>query len=48
MIKEEGLEVLEYKIKALDPNQNKAYKFLRCEQGEKINVKKVMERVKRT
>ena len=33
-------------MKALDPNQNEVYKFLGCEQGEKIDVKKVLERVK--
>ena len=33
-------------MKALDPNQNEVYKFLGCEQGEKIDVKKALERVK--
>ena len=47
MIKGEGLGVLEERMKALDPNQNEVYKFLGCEQGEEIDVNKVMERVKR-
>ena len=34
-------------MKALDPNQNKVYKFLGCQQGEKLMLKKVMERVKK-
>ena len=28
MMKGEGLELLEERMKALDPNQNKVYKFL--------------------
>ena len=36
MIKGEGLEVLEERMKALDPNQNEVYKFLGCEQEEKL------------
>ena len=47
MRKGEGLEVLDERMKALDPNQNEVYKFLRCEQGEKSDVKKMMERVKK-
>ena len=34
-------------MKASDPNQNEVYKFLGCEQGENIDVKKMMERVKK-
>ena len=30
MIKGEGLEVLEERMKSLDPNQNEVYKFLGC------------------
>ena len=41
-----GLTVLEEKMKALDPSRNENYKFLGCEQVDKINVKRVMERVK--
>ena len=32
---------------ALDPNKNEIYKFLGCEQTDKIDVKPVMERVKK-
>ena len=46
MVKGEGLTVLEEKMKALDPSQNEIYKFLGCEQADKIDVKRVMERVK--
>ena len=35
MIKEEGIEVLEERMKALDSNQNEVYKFLGCEQRGK-------------
>ena len=42
MIKGEGEE----KMDALDPNKNEIYKFLGCEQADKIQVKRVMERVK--
>ena len=47
MIKGEGLAVLEEKMDALDPNKNEIYKFLGCEQANKIYVKRVMERVKK-
>ena len=47
MIKGEGLTVLEEKMKALDPNKNEIYTFLGCEQANKIDVKRVMERVKK-
>ena len=47
MIKGEGLTVLEEKMKALDPNKNEIYMFLGCEQANKIDVKRVMERVKK-
>ena len=46
MIKGEGLAVLEEKMDALDPNKNEIYKFLRCEQADKNDVKWVVERVK--
>ena len=46
MIKGEGLSVLEEKMKALDPEQREIYKFLGCEQAEKIDMERVMERVK--
>ena len=47
MIKGEGFSALEEKIDALDPNKNEIYKFLGCEQADKIDVKRVMERVKK-
>ena len=47
MIKGEGLTVLEEKMEALDPNKNEIYAFLGCEQANKIDVKRVMERVKK-
>ena len=46
MIKGEGLAVLEEKMDALDPNKNEIYKFLWCEQADKIDVRWVIERVK--
>ena len=45
MIKGEGLAVLEVKMDAIDPDKNEIYKFLGCEQADKVNVKRVMERV---
>ena len=47
MIKGEGLAVLEENMDALDPNKNEIYKLLGCEQADKIDVKRVMERVKK-
>ena len=32
---------------SLDPNKNEIYKFLGCEQADKIDAKRVMERVKK-
>ncbi len=46
MVKGEGLAIFEWRMKALDPEQNEVYKFLGCEQGDKIDVKRVMQRVK--
>ena len=47
MVKGDGLTVLEKKMKAPDPNRNEIYKFLGWKQAEKIDVKRVMERVKK-
>ena len=47
MIKGERLTVLEEKMEALDPNKNEIYTFFGCEQANKIDVKRVMERVKK-
>ena len=46
MVKSEGLQVLEEKMNALDPDKNEIYKFLGCEQENGIDVDCVMERVK--
>ena len=46
MVKGIGLAVLEEKMKALDSSSNENYKFFGCEQADKINVKRVIERVK--
>ena len=46
MKKGEGLNVIEEKMKALDPEQREIYKFLGCEQAEKIDMERVMARVK--
>ena len=40
-------ERLEEKMDALDPNKKEIYKFLGSEQADKIDVKRVMERVKK-
>ena len=42
MIKGEGLSVLEEKMKALDLEQREIYKFLGCEQAEKIDMERVI------
>ena len=41
MVKGEGLDVLEERMRAMKPDENEVYKFLGCEQ-----VAKVLERVK--
>ena len=46
-IKGEGLAVFGEKMDALDSNKNEIYKFLGYEQADKIDVKRVMERVKK-
>ena len=46
MVKGDGLAVPEERMKALDPEQNEVYTFLGCEQGDKIDVRRVMQRVK--
>lgn len=45
MVKSEGLDILEERMKALDPETSETYKFLGCEQGKKIDKEKVLERV---
>ena len=46
MAKVKGLQVLEERMEVLEPGKNQSYKFLGCEQSDKINVEKVMSRVK--
>ena len=46
MIKGEGLEVLEERMKVMDPDENEIYKFLGIEQADGIKMKRVFERVK--
>ena len=47
MVRREGLPVLEEKLKVLDPDKNHVYTFFGCEQSDDIDVKKVLERVKK-
>ena len=44
--KGEGLEVLEERMKAIDPDENEIYKFLGIKQGDEIKTEKVFERIK--
>ena len=44
IIKEDGLQILQERINALDPKKNEIYRFLGCERPETIDIKKVMER----
>lgn len=44
MINGERLQILQERMRALDPNEHEIYTFLGCEQAERINMKKVMER----
>ena len=46
MVRGERLEVLEEKMKMMDPDKNEIYKFLGIEQTHGIKTKKVFERVK--
>ena len=46
MVKGEGLNVLEDKMRALDPDENDIYILLGVEQAEGIKVKEVLIRVK--
>ena len=48
MVKGEGLAVLEESMKTLDPEQNEVHKLLGCEQGNKIDFKSVMQRMKKS
>ena len=46
MVRGEGLEVLEERMKTTDLDENEIYKFLAIEQADRIETKKVFERVK--
>ena len=46
MVKGEGLQVLEERMKTIDPDENEIYKFLGIEQVDGIRMKTVHERVK--
>ena len=46
MVRGEGLEVQEKRIKTIDSGKNEIYKFLGIEQADGIKAKKVFERVK--
>ena len=46
MVRGEGLEGLEERMKTMDPDENEIYKFLGTEQADGIKTKKVCERMK--
>ena len=46
MVRAEGLQVLEERMKTMNPDENEIYKFLGIEQVDGINMKAVYERVK--
>ena len=46
MVRGEGLQVLEERMKMMNPEENEIYKFLGIEQADGINKKAVYERVK--
>ena len=46
MVKGEGLQVLEERMKTMDPDENEIYKFLGIEQADGIRMKAMYERVK--
>ena len=43
MVRGKGLEVLEERMKAIDPDENEIFKFLGIEQADGIKIKKVFE-----
>ena len=47
MVKREGLDVLEERMRALNPHENEVYTILGCEQEDKVDKGKVLERGKR-
>ena len=46
MVRGEGLQVLEERMKTMNPDENEIYKFLGIKQADGINMKAVYERVK--
>ena len=46
MVRGEGLEVLEERMRTMDSDKNEIYRFLGVEQADGIKTKKVFERVK--
>ena len=46
MVRGEGLQVLEERMKTMNPDKNEIYKFLGIEQADGINTKAVYKRVK--
>ena len=46
MVREEVLQVLRQRMKTIDPDENKIYKFLGIKQANRIRTKAVFERVK--
>ena len=46
MVKGEGLQVLQERMKTMDPDQKEIYKFLGVEQADGIETKEVYNRVK--
>ena len=46
MVRGEGLEVLEERMKTMAPDENEIYKFLWIKQADGIKIKKVFKQVK--
>ena len=47
MVRGEGLQVLEERMKTMNPDENEVYKFLGIEKADGINTKAVYKRVKK-
>ena len=47
MVKGEGLQVLQERMKIMDPDQKEIYKFLGVEQADGIKTKEVKEEINR-
>ena len=46
MVKDEGLEVLQERMKTFEPDETETYKFLRIEQADRTKKREVFERIK--